>query len=79
MDGEVTILPAEPAMTAPPTPSAAEDLDLLRKAARGDGQAFHKLSIVTGSHCIALLFPWQGIQPMPRIWFRNAWPERFAV
>jgi RNA polymerase sigma-70 factor (ECF subfamily) len=44
MVGEVTIFPAEPAtVTVPPTPSAAEDLDLLRQAARGDGQAFHKL------------------------------------
>jgi RNA polymerase sigma-70 factor (ECF subfamily) len=44
MDADVIILPAEPVIvSAPPTPSAAEDLALLRKAARGDNQAFHKL------------------------------------
>jgi RNA polymerase sigma-70 factor (ECF subfamily) len=42
MDGDVSIIPAEP-VSLPTTPTAAQDLALLRLAAGGDGRAFHKL------------------------------------
>jgi RNA polymerase sigma-70 factor (ECF subfamily) len=61
MGGEVTIFSAEPAIvTAPPTPTAAEDLGLLRQAARGDGQAFHKLVDRHGQSLYRLAFSLAG-------------------
>src|SRR5947209_7719729 len=59
MDGEVTTLPAEPAIV-PPTTTAAEDLALLRLAARGDGGAFHKLVDRHGQSLYRLAFSLAG-------------------
>jgi RNA polymerase sigma-70 factor (ECF subfamily) len=44
MDGEVTILPAEPAtVSEPPPTTAVVDLNLVRRAVQGDSRAFHEL------------------------------------